>query len=79
VIEVPVGLFRRDISHGIYEDEDLNDYERQQDLASGTYGYAEADSNEIPGIYAQPYRLNNWPLEDLIAYVGGNFAKEAYK
>jgi len=78
MIAIPVGLLQGDISQGVYEDEDPNDYERQQDMASGTYDYVEADPNEIPGIYTDPYRLNNWPLDDLVTYVGGIYAKEAY-
>jgi hypothetical protein len=36
------------------------------------------DDEELLSPYAEPYRLENWPLEDLIAYVGGPYAKEAY-
>lgn len=28
--------------------------------------------------YEKPYRLENWPQDDLVMYVGGNYAKEAY-
>ena len=32
----------------------------------------EADEEFNPTPYAQPYRLENWPREDLIMYVGGS-------
>lgn len=28
--------------------------------------------------YERPYRLENWAIEDLVMYVGGIYAKEAY-
>jgi hypothetical protein len=28
--------------------------------------------------YEKPYRLENWDFDDLVMYVGGIYAKEAY-
>lgn len=38
----------------------------------------EVDDELLLSPYEKPYRLENWHPEDLIAYVGGGFAKEAY-
>ncbi|MDA3643816.1 hypothetical protein LZ318_11745 [Saccharopolyspora indica] len=72
-----IGLFRGDISKGIYDDEDLDDYERQQDRALPHNPYADDEELELELTpFDKPYRLENWPIEDLIGYVGG--AKELY-
>lgn len=50
-----------------------NDYEIQQDLALPHNQYADDEELEIELTpYDRPYRLENWPIEDLIMYVGGN-------
>ncbi|HVV11622.1 hypothetical protein [Amycolatopsis sp.] len=35
------------------------------------------DEEDVPGLtgYDRPYRLENWPPEDLESYVGGPFVK----
>lgn len=50
---------------------DLNDFEYQQDLYSGLDLPETTPEDELlltP--YDKPYRLDNWPVEDLEAYCG---------
>lgn len=81
MLVIPVGLMRGDMAHGVYEDEDLNDFERQQDMHTQlpvdvTEEPEEDDSIEL-SLYGKPYRIENWDREDLMMYVGGD--KELYR
>ena len=67
-----------------YDVVDHDDYEYKQFLSEDRMPTRvhEKDENiafvtQLTG-YSEPYRLENWPLDDLIAYVGGTYAKEAY-
>ena len=81
LIEIPSGLLNT-VDHNTvvshYEDEYLNDFERQQDLYVSEPFYGDDEDERLLTPYEQPYRLENWDPEDLIAYVGGTYAKEAY-
>lgn len=81
MIEIPSGLLNT-VDHNtvvsVYEDDGSTDFERQQD-ACASEPFCADDDLSLLSPYQRPYRLENWPMEDLIAYVGGNFAKEAYK
>ena len=80
MIETPSGLLNA-VDHNtitsVYEDNDPDDFERQQDAYASEPFYDDEDVSLLTP-YEQPYRLNNWPLEDLISFVGGPYAKEAY-
>lgn len=39
--------------------------------------FLEVEEEELAP-YDKPYRLENWPMDDLVMYVGGSYAKEAY-
>lgn len=60
----------------VYEDSDLNDFERQQDLFASD-AFHEGDE-QILTPYEKPYHLENWHPDDLVAFCGGIYAKEAY-
>lgn len=61
-----------------YDVVDPNDYEYLQTtvLSSPNDNFGNEELELTP--YDKPYRLENWPLEDLIGFVGGVYAKEAY-
>lgn len=81
MIEIPSGLLNA-VDHNtvasVYEDDDSNDFERQQDLYASEPFYGETEDEALLTPYEKPYRLENWDEDDLVAYVGGIYAKEAY-
>ena len=62
---------------GSYRDELTEAYEFIED---GKFPARLRETNEELKLtpYNRPYRLENWPIDDLVTYVGGIYAKEAY-
>lgn len=60
-----------------YDVTDPNDYEYLQastlSSPNGNFGNSELEAELTP--YDRPYRLENWPMEDLVMYCGGDYAK----
>lgn len=63
---------------GSYRDELTEAYEFIED---GKFPARLRETNEELKLtpYNRPYRLENWPIEDLVTYVGGIYAKEEFE
>lgn len=61
-----------------YDVRDHNDQEYLQFLIEDGDKDEAATNELLLTPYDKPYRLENWHPEDLVSYVGGIYAKEAY-
>ena len=93
MIEIPVDLLNSPTNNPyLFEEDgydvvDHDDHEYLQFLTEDRIpqGIQEEDEREADASfvtqvtgYSESYRFENWPIDDLIAYVGSTYAKEAY-